>query len=176
MNAAGISRLLREGGLHPLGGGTPRTREGVRVSRVGAGVPGIAYVSVSIDSPTQEARVFADVIAILADRFKIVTISERVIRVLEREQTQADAAIASYRAARTAWIEAGDKADAAFLRWHQKLINGEPTNAAQATRLQNEASYRSADLSVAQGALYALEIDPHDIDDEDDVERTPLGA
>lgn len=85
------------------------------------------------------------------------------------------AAVDSYRDARAAYDAAGDAADLAFNRWFRKVQAGEPTNAAGATRLANQASYRSADLAVAQGRLFRLEVDPWDIDDFDGHDRTFVG-
>lgn len=72
---------------------------------------------------------------------------------------QADA-IRDFRIAWETWREAQDKADAAFGRYFAKLTDGEPTNAAQAQRLSNEANYKSADLDAAAGKLWLLDIDP----------------
>lgn len=85
-------------------------------------------------------------------------------------------AIDAYRAARTAWLAAGDRSDAAFSRYFAKLRAGEPTNGAAVARLDNLTNYASAALYQAQGALYKLDIDPWDIDDEDGVEHTPVGS
>ena len=84
--------------------------------------------------------------------------------------------VEQYRAARAAYYEAAAREDAAFLRYFQKLQNGERTNGAAVSRLGNLTNYASAELAQAQGALWALDIDPHTVDDEDGVERTPLGA
>lgn len=62
--AAAVSRALRAGGLRPLPSGTPRSREGVRVS---PSVFETVSVVVSIDAPRQCARVAADVEEVLAD-------------------------------------------------------------------------------------------------------------
>lgn len=85
-------------------------------------------------------------------------------------------AIQDYRRKRAAYLEACKREDEAFNRWFVKRQRGERTNAAAASRLANLANYASADLASAQGALYALDLDPHDIDDADGVERTPLGG
>ena len=94
----------------------------------------------------------------------MTVMTERVLALRKR------AAIETYRARRTAFFKAAEAADAAFLRWFTKRQNGEPTNAAAATRLANLTSYASADLAVAEGALYALDIDSRDVDREDGVE------
>lgn len=73
------------------------------------------------------------------------------------------ALINEFKAAWAAYRTAQDKADAAFARWFTKRQSGQPTNAAQATRLANEANYLSADLASAAGRLYAVEIDPTEI-------------
>lgn len=74
--------------------------------------------------------------------------------------TERDQRIAEFKAAWAAFRAAEDKAEAAFLRWFNKRQAGQPTNAAQAQRLSNEASYLSADLAGAAGKLYLLDIDP----------------
>lgn len=66
--------------------------------------------------------------------------------------------------------------DEAFVRWFNKRQAGERTNGAATVRLGNLANYASADLAVAQGKLWELGIDPWSIDDEDGVERTPVGS
>lgn len=63
LTASHVSRLLRRGGLNPLGSGTSRMREGVRVTQS----LGQVTVGVSIDSPRQEARVIQDVKDILTE-------------------------------------------------------------------------------------------------------------
>ncbi len=75
-------------------------------------------------------------------------------------------AIENYLSVKRAYDVMADKADAAFLRYFEKLQNGERTNAAQATRLANETSYLSADLSHAEGKLWAHGIDPETIGKE----------
>lgn len=85
-----------------------------------------------------------------------------------------DEAIANYRTVRTAHDAAHVKADAAFKRYFSKLQRGERTNGAATARLENEANYLAADLSVAQGKLFALDLNPWDIDDADGVERTTI--
>lgn len=86
-----------------------------------------------------------------------------------------DEAIATYRAARAAYYEAVKREDASFMRWFEKARAGEKTNAAGATRMANATNEASRDLYSAQSDLYRIEIDPWDIDDEDGVERTPVG-
>jgi len=81
-------------------------------------------------------------------------------------------AVEAYRAARAAFDLAADREDAAFRRWFDKVQAGEPTSGAAASRLANEANYRSADLSSAQGRLFRLDLDPWDVDDADEHERT----
>lgn len=73
------------------------------------------------------------------------------------------ALVNDFKAAWAAYRAAQDKADEAFARWFSKRQSGEPTNGAQASRLQNEASYLSADLAGAALKLYALDIDPTEI-------------
>jgi hypothetical protein len=53
---------------------------------------------------------------------------------------------------------------------------GERTSAAGASRLANRTSLLSCDLHSSQSALYALDLDPWDVDDEDGVKRTPVGS
>lgn len=84
-------------------------------------------------------------------------------------------AIANYRAKRATWLLACEREDAAFMRWFKKAREGDTTNAAGAARAANTTSYASAEMYSAQSALYALDIDPWDIDDKDGVERTPVG-
>jgi hypothetical protein len=83
-----------------------------------------------------------------------------------------DQAIANYRQAREAYRLAARREDEAFVRWFKKVQNGEPTNAAAATRLANRTSQLSATLAGAQSDLYARGLDPWDVDDADGVERT----
>lgn len=80
------------------------------------------------------------------------------------------AEIENYRTKRDEFIALADRADAAFLRHFAKLQNGEPTNAAQATRLSHLANYASADLSTAAGPLWAADLDPAEIDRQDGVD------
>lgn len=54
---------------------------------------------------------------------------------------------------------AADRADAAFARYFTKLQAGEPTNGAAVARADNLASYASADLAVAETAMYAAGLD-----------------
>jgi hypothetical protein len=84
--------------------------------------------------------------------------------------------LAEYRAARAAYYAACKKADDSFARYFQKRQDGERTNGATTARLENEANYASTRLYRAQSALYALDLDPWDIDDQDGVERTPVGS
>lgn len=83
-------------------------------------------------------------------------------------------AIAEYRKARDAYYAAGAKADAAFARWFTKRQNGERTSGAAAARLANQTNWLSAEMVSAQGKLYALGVDPWDIDDADGVERSEV--
>jgi hypothetical protein len=85
-----------------------------------------------------------------------------------------DEAIANYRAARAAYDEAARREDAAFIRYLKKREAGVPTNGAALSRLMNQTSYLFAELSRAEDELWALDIDPWSIDDEDGVERTSL--
>lgn len=87
------------------------------------------------------------------------------------EQAQA---VERYRAARDAYYAAVDREDAAFGRYFSKLQAGTPTNGAAVQRLSNLANYASADMFSAQGKLWNLDLDPHDIDDADGVERSPI--
>lgn len=79
--------------------------------------------------------------------------------------------LAAYRAARDAYLAAGDRADAAFRRYFAKIRAGEPTNGAAVARLENIASYLSADLFNAQAALFAADVDPTEVDALDGVRR-----
>jgi hypothetical protein len=85
-------------------------------------------------------------------------------------------AIDNYRGARAAYYLAARREDEAFVRWFAKWQAGENTNAAAAARLANRTSELSCDLHSAQSALYALDLDPWDVDDEDGVKRTPVGS
>lgn len=80
-------------------------------------------------------------------------------------------AIASYRAARDAYYEAGHKADAAFAAW----FTGEKHSPATVSRMENKVNECSVHLYNAQSELFAMDIDPWTIDDEDGVDRTPVG-
>lgn len=80
-------------------------------------------------------------------------------------------ALAAYRELRDRTLAAEEKAEAAFARWFAKASRGEPTNAAQASRLADAANYLSADLASAEHALYSLELDPADVDRADGVDR-----
>lgn len=62
--AAVVSSTLRRAGIRPLPSGTPRGREGVRVSR-GVGGATIAHVSVLIDSTRERKSLTDDVAAAL---------------------------------------------------------------------------------------------------------------
>jgi hypothetical protein len=75
--------------------------------------------------------------------------------------------LAAYRAARSTYLAAGDRADAAWLRW----FNGETRNGAAASRLNNALGPLSADLYNAQRPLFAAEVDPADVDKLDGVQR-----
>ncbi len=83
----------------------------------------------------------------------------------ERQAEAADkrTRIENFKKAWAAFVAAGDRADAAFDRWHRKARNGEVTNAAAATRLQNLANYASTDVFNAAAKLYEIEIDPRTI-------------
>lgn len=94
----------------------------------------------------------------------------------EERVIAAEKAIEAYREARTAWLAAGDREDAAFARYFAKRQAGTPTNGAATARLSNLTSYASAAMYSAQSALYRLDLDPWTIDDEDGVERTPVGS
>lgn len=83
--------------------------------------------------------------------------------------TEIDAAIANYRTKRDEFLALSDRADAAFARYFAKLQNGEPTNAAQATRLSDLTNYASADVSGAAAPLWAAGIDPATIDAADGI-------
>jgi len=82
--------------------------------------------------------------------------------------------VSVYRAARDAYRAAAVREDAAFRRWFIKRQAHEPTNGGAAARLAHETNRLRADLHSAQSALYALDLDPWDIDDADGVERTPV--
>jgi hypothetical protein len=73
VTAAAVSRVLRAGGLRPLGSGTPAHREGVRVSG--------QFVRISVDSPSRERALGDDVVAILvAAGYDVERVSDRIIR------------------------------------------------------------------------------------------------
>lgn len=72
--------------------------------------------------------------------------------------------IDAFRAAYAARKKAADNADAAFARYFRKREAGEPTNGAAWQRLENEANYLSADLQTAADRLYAVDIDPTNIE------------
>lgn len=73
--AAAVSRTLREAGMRPLPSGTPRSREGIRVSRTS--LPATAYVSVDVDLPRKAARMAADVAEVLTEAGYAVEACER---------------------------------------------------------------------------------------------------
>lgn len=79
--------------------------------------------------------------------------------------------LAAYRAARDAYLAAGDKADAAWLRWFNKARTGAATNGAAAARLYNALGPLSADLYNAQSPLFRADVDPADVDALDGVSR-----
>lgn len=60
-NASSISRLLRQAGFNPLGSGTPRSREGIRVSGSVVGVT----VAVDFDSVNDSEETAAEVERVL---------------------------------------------------------------------------------------------------------------
>lgn len=60
-SSASVSRQLRVAGFRPLPSGTPRTREGIRVS----GKKGRVIVAASFDSESTGARRAADLAAVL---------------------------------------------------------------------------------------------------------------
>jgi len=82
--------------------------------------------------------------------------------------------IDAYRAARDAYYVAAAREDATFARYFAKRVNGEKTNGAAVSRAMNVTSYASAEMAQAQGRIYAMGMDPWDIDDQDGVERTPI--
>lgn len=55
--ASAVSRLLRQGGLRPLGSGTPAEREGIRVSGTSTGV----YIRISLDSELETVERIEDI-------------------------------------------------------------------------------------------------------------------
>lgn len=77
--------------------------------------------------------------------------------------------IASYRAIRDRYLVCRDRENAAFTKWFNRRLEGKPTNAGRATALANLTNYASADLASAEDLLYALDIDPRDIDKQDGV-------
>lgn len=93
-------------------------------------------------------------------------------------EAAASAAIESYRAVRTAYLELQDRADAAWNRWFTKRMAGEKTNGSAAMRLANLANYASADLAGAEFPLWRLEIDPRLIDESDGIKpgRIPVSG
>lgn len=85
-------------------------------------------------------------------------------------------AVAAYRVAREAFTVAADAADAAWTRWFTKRQRGAATNGAQASRLANEASYKSADLASAEGQVWKHEVDPRDVCVADGVDPAKFPA
>jgi hypothetical protein len=79
--------------------------------------------------------------------------------------------LAAYRAARDAYLEAGDAYDAAWNRWFAKRMRGERTNGARTSALGNIASLRSTDLYNAQFPLFDADVDPADVDKLDGISR-----
>lgn len=79
--------------------------------------------------------------------------------------------LAAYRAARDAFLVAGDAYDAAWNRWFAKRQRGERTNGARASALGNHANWLSTLLADAEGKLLAAEVDPADVDKLDGVQR-----
>lgn len=63
VSAQNVSRVLRLGGLNPLGSGTPYTREGIRVKRSG----GNARVSIDVDRASERNPLVQQVQSILAE-------------------------------------------------------------------------------------------------------------
>ncbi len=86
--------------------------------------------------------------------------------VIRESETASEQATATFKAAWAEYVRLGDLADAAFDRWFKKARNGEPTNAAAATRLANLTSYASADMQSAATKLYLMDIDPQTIEPE----------
>lgn len=66
--ASAISAALRRGGLNPLGSGTSRNREGLRVTGNSRGVTVIA----DLDRQSEAARLSTEAEAALADRYTVV--------------------------------------------------------------------------------------------------------
>jgi hypothetical protein len=84
-------------------------------------------------------------------------------------------ALKQYRAARDAYYASAKREDEAFSRYFAKVQAGTRTNGAAVSRLSNATNYASAEMFSAQAVLYRMDIDPWDVDDEDGVERTPVG-
>lgn len=76
-----------------------------------------------------------------------------------------------YREARDVFIEARAKADVAWLRWFRRTQAGIRTSGAAAQRLANRANHASAELYAAEGRLWALNVDPAEIDRQDGIVR-----
>lgn len=79
--------------------------------------------------------------------------------------------LAAYRAARDAYLAAGDRMDAAFRRYFTKLQAGERTNGAGVARLDNIAADLSTVLYNSQSPLFRADVDPADVDKLDGVQR-----
>lgn len=65
-----------------------------------------------------------------------------------------------FLAAHEAYSAARKREDAAFHRYFNRLVRGDRTNGAAASRLANESNYLSAALYTAAGKLWKLDIDP----------------
>lgn len=89
---------------------------------------------------------------------------------------EVEAKVAAYREARDAYYAAAKREDAAFGRYWNKVQSGERTNGAAVARLSNITNEKSCALYSAMSDIYALDIDPHSIDDADGVERSPVGG
>lgn len=85
-------------------------------------------------------------------------------------------AVAAYRVAREAFTVAADAADGAWTRWFTKRSQGVKTNGAQASRLADEANYKSADLASAEGQVWNHEVDPRDVCVADGVDPAQFPA
>lgn len=77
--APGVSRALAKAGMRPLGSGSSRMREGVRVSR---GLQGGAYVHVDFDSAGAAARRTDELAPILETAgYKVERVSDSILSV-----------------------------------------------------------------------------------------------
>lgn len=80
LQASAVSRKLRAGGLRPLPSGTPRSREGVRVSQT----PGHVSVLADVNAPSLAVVLADTAFAILAAaNYRVERISDTLLWVYE---------------------------------------------------------------------------------------------